>query len=54
MAEHVLALLADPGVAHRMGEAANRRADLFDLPATLAALGDAVSRVISRNAKVAV
>jgi glycosyltransferase involved in cell wall biosynthesis len=46
IAEGVLTLLADLPRASRIGEAAKRRAPLFDLKATLPALGDAVERVV--------
>ena len=49
LAERVLELLDDTQRAAAMGAAARARAELFDLPMTLTALGDAVRRVIERR-----
>ena len=49
IAEGVLTLLADPALAAAMGAAAQRRSSLFDLAATLPALGDAVTRALEER-----
>ncbi len=49
IADAVLNLLADPQAAHAMGEAGRRRAPIFDLAATLPALGDAVTRLLAER-----
>jgi glycosyltransferase involved in cell wall biosynthesis len=54
ISEAVLQLIADPEAAGAMGEAAKRRALLFDLDVTLPALGDAVTRLISSGSSRAV
>ena len=46
MADRIVALLDDPDAASAMGQAAARRAQLFDLAETLPALADAVRRVV--------
>ena len=53
IADCVLTLLADPVRAAAMGAAAERRTPLFDLEATLPALGDAVTRVVDERTALA-
>lgn len=52
MAAKVIALLDDPRRAAAIGLAAEKRATLFDLAATLPALGDAVQRVVDARGTV--